>query len=370
MEVIPIYYTRRNALARPASRSHTKAVDRRGIFERVGAASFGLGWYAYEIMTSLARTDSSPCKKPTQEAPSLNIQTGYSFDYPSPSSPKDNNDRLTQDTWSVSNPGVEGVVGYEGSCLASQGTCEDRSISGPTFVQRLSTASNGSCAILALFDPVTRKLHVACTGDSRAVLGRQRRGGKWEAVPLSVDRNGGNADEIKRIAAEHPDEDIDRILQNGRVLGLAATRTFGDAHWKWPLELQRFARKRYLSDITREHEGQVYKSPPYITAEPEVTTTILRVGKKSFMIMASDGLWDTMSSKQAVDLVLRWLEWRESGRPAKPASPPKGEKWDKFDWRKHYSSGWKVVKETITVQDENAAVHLIHNALGVLITIN
>lgn len=442
-----IYLIRRQSTAAESSNG-----SRAFGFASVGAASFALGWYAYDKTSLKSKDDASYLKG--KAVPNLDPQSGYPFDYLSPPSPKDINARLNGDTWSVSNPSVDGVARYDGSCLPSNGPCEDRSISGrfsspfpwqpntqwmawgvfdghlgsqtsqaltqhlvpyvhtylkqvaesaapslddatihkaikeaflaldkafvqhgqetvanpalsfATKVQRLATASNGSCAILSLFDPSTRKLHVACTGDSRAVLGRQAPDGKWETIPLSVDQGGGNPDEIKRIAAEHPDEDIDGIVKDGRVLGLATARAFGDAHWKWPLELQKFARERFLSDVTRVHKEEVYKSPPYITAEPEVTTTTLPAGKNSFMIMASDGLWDTMSSEQAVDLISRWLEWKESGRPAKPTPPPKGEKWDKFQWSEYYSSGWKVVDETITVQDKNAAVHLTRNALG------
>lgn len=42
------------------------------------------------------------------------------------------------------------------------------------------------------------------------------------------------------------------------------------------------------------------------TAEPEITTT--RVRKGDFLIMASDGLWDCITSEEAVGLVGIWLE--------------------------------------------------------------
>jgi len=74
-------------------------------------------------------------------------------------------------------------------------------------VLRLTLGSNGSCALLALFDPSTRTLRVACTGDSRAVLGYQTADGKWEVVPLSVDQNVKNAAEMERVHREHPGED-------------------------------------------------------------------------------------------------------------------------------------------------------------------
>ena len=40
-------------------------------------------------------------------------------------------------------------------------------------VELLAPAISGSCALLSFYDPRTKLLRVACTGDSRAVLGRR-----------------------------------------------------------------------------------------------------------------------------------------------------------------------------------------------------
>ena len=439
-----VFVKRQSTVATPLRETRSRASTIAG----VGIAFFGLGWYASHTTHAKDEVKQSAQTTPSlQESPGPSPYAGYPFGFLSPPTPVDVTGRLTKDTWSVSNPGVEGVSGYDGSRLACNEPCEDRYIHG-TFpsplqpgtswmtwgvfdghlgsqtsqaltqhlvpyvhaflskvnrpsidddvihkaikaafvdldkafvlqaqetmdngdlpfsakVQRLATASNGSCALLSLFDPTSRKLHVACTGDSRAVLGRQSDDGKWETVPLSIDQGGSNEAEAERIAREHPGEE--GIVKDGRVFGLATARAFGDAHWKWPLELQTYARERFVADVTRANKPEIYKTPPYITAEPEVTTTVLPPGKRAFMIMASDGLWDSMTSEQAVEMVARWLEWKSSGKPAVPTPPPKGEKWDKFDWAPYYSTGWKVVDETVTVQDGNAAVHLTRNALG------
>lgn len=425
------FIRRQSTVATPLTKTRGKASTIAG----VSVLSFGLGWYAYNTIHAKEEVKQSAVTTPKprgshEESPTA----GYPFRFLTPPTPVEVADRPNQDTWSVLNPGVEGVSGYAGSRLACNEPCEDRYIHG-TFpspfqpganwmiwgvfdghlgsqtsqaltqhlvpyvhaflknanqpnidddvvhkaikaafldldkafvlqaqetvnndnlsfaakVQCLETASNGSCALLSLFDPTSRKLHVACTGDSRAVLGRQTEDGKWETVPLSIDQGGSNEAEAERIAREHPGEE--GIVKDGRVFGLATARAFGDAHWKWPLELQTYATERFLADVTRANKPEIYKTPPYITAEPEVTSTALPRGKRAFMIMASDGLWDTMTSEQAVEMVARWLEWKASGRPAVPAPPPKGEKWEKFDWAPYYSTGWKVVDETVTVQD-------------------
>lgn len=45
-------------------------------------------------------------------------------------------------------------------------------------VKKLAPAFAGSCALLSMYDSTTKTLHVACTGDSRAVLGQRRADGK------------------------------------------------------------------------------------------------------------------------------------------------------------------------------------------------
>ena len=228
---------------------------------------------------------------------------------------------------------------------------------------RLGTGSNGSCALLSLYDPSSRKLHVACTGDSRAVLGRQAPDGAWEVVPLSIDQSGQNPAEKERVAAEHPDEKIDELVRDGRVLGLATARAFGDGHWKWPLATNERARDAYLADTVRAQKPELYRTPPYVTAKPEVATTVIDRTQPAFMIVATDGLWDALSSEQAVGLVGKWLAWRAEGMPD-PASGAAPSEFSRFDYVRHRENEGRISPEKFTVCDENAAVHLTRNSLG------
>lgn len=89
----------------------------------------------------------------------------------------------------------------------------------------LRPAIAGSCAIVAYIEG--NELFVACTGDSRAVVGRRRGDGSFEAVPLSEDQTTANPAEHARLLEEHPDE-RDTVIIRGRVLGgLMPTRAFG-----------------------------------------------------------------------------------------------------------------------------------------------
>jgi len=52
-------------------------------------------------------------------------------------------------------------------------------------------------------------------------------------------------------------------------------------------------------------------TPPYFTAEPEVTT-FESVKRGDFLVLASDGLWDSLTNEEVVGLVGKWLEERGS----------------------------------------------------------
>ncbi|KAG7294197.1 hypothetical protein NEMBOFW57_004267 [Staphylotrichum longicolle] len=228
-------------------------------------------------------------------------------------------------------------------------------------VKLLAPGYAGSCALLSLYDPSSTTLHVACTGDSRAVLGRQKPDGTWEAVPLSVDQTGSNADEIARINREHPGEE-DTIAKDGRVLGFAVSRAFGDGRLKWPLELQQTLWRKFNGPAPLTPRYDV-RTPPYMTAEPVVTATRIDPDTPSFLIMASDGLWDNLSNQQAVDLVGKWLRMSGAREGNSEAAPPRYETLDFSHFRKGLVER-RFTEARTTVQDENAAVHLVRNSLG------
>lgn len=161
-------------------------------------------------------------------------------------------------------------------------------------VRRFAPAFAGSCALLSLYDPQTSRLSVACTGDSRAVLGRQSPDGKkWEAVPLSIDQTGSNLAEVARLNTEHSGEE--GLAKDGRVLGLGVSRAFGDGRWKWPSEATKDFSRRFCGPVALSPKYNL-QTPPYITAEPVVTTTAIQSGGPCFLILATDGLWDRVES--------------------------------------------------------------------------
>jgi pyruvate dehydrogenase phosphatase len=242
----------------------------------------------------------------------------------------------------------------------------------------LAPALSGSCALLSFYDSRSKLLRVACTGDSRAVLGRRGTNGKWTATPLSEDQTGGTTSEAERLRKEHPGEP--NVVRNGRVLGgLEPSRAFGDASYKWSLQTNQELKKSYFSRTP----SALLKTPPYVTAEPVVTTTKVEPEKGDFVVMATDGLWEMLTNEEVVGLVGQWLD--SQGGPASQGSQTQA--WIKSWWssqqqlsveQRNGGSGegqrapirqqqWGTktsVHERFVVEDKNVATHLVRNALG------
>ncbi|KAK4559924.1 hypothetical protein RGQ29_008925 [Quercus rubra] len=126
----------------------------------------------------------------------------------------------------------------------------------------------GSTAVVALLTP--DHIVVANCGDSRAVLCR---GGV--AIPLSQDHKPDRSDELARIEAA-----------GGRVIFVNGARVAGI------LAMSRAIGDKYLK--------------PFVTSEPEITFT-KREPEDECLILASDGLWDVLSSELACDVARECL---------------------------------------------------------------
>ncbi|KAH9908205.1 phosphatase [Xylariomycetidae sp. FL2044] len=241
----------------------------------------------------------------------------------------------------------------------------------------LGPALSGSCALLSFYDSASKTLRVACTGDSRAVLGRRSNSGKWTAHALSEDQTGRNPNEEARMRKAHPGED--RVIRNGRVLGgLEPTRAFGDASYKWTKDIS----DRLRASFFGRQSSPYLRTPPYVTAEPVVTTTKIQPEKGDFLVMATDGLWEMLTNEEVVGLVGKWIETQASEQ----SNSQLGSVWSKM-----FGSGqglpveagksdgpdgqktpirlqqWGISpdeKGRFLVKDKNVATHLIRNALG------
>lgn len=232
----------------------------------------------------------------------------------------------------------------------------------------LMPALSGSCALLSFYDTNSRMLKVAVTGDSRALLGSFR-DNMWTVRQLSIDQTGSNPSEVARIISEHPDEP--NVVRNGRVLGtLEPSRAFGDCRYKLPASIQEKIYKQFFG--RRLPSG--LSSPPYVTAEPVITTTKITPENNDFLVMASDGLYEMLSNEEIVGLVVKWMEKEKMVKPSKSfwnyfGSTEKGlpqvadvtnDKSSKQPFRKNRLSAGSGY----LLEDRNVSTHLIRNALS------
>ncbi|KAL6960281.1 protein-serine,threonine phosphatase [Sarracenia purpurea var. burkii] len=139
----------------------------------------------------------------------------------------------------------------------------------------MEVALAGSTAVVAVV--TADRIVVANCGDSRAVLCRAGR-----ALPLSSDHKPDRADELARIEAS-----------GGRVIFVNGARVEGI------LAMSRALGDKFLK--------------PIVTSEPEISF-IERDPDDECLILASDGLWDVMSSDLACEVASECL--REGNPPA------------------------------------------------------
>ncbi|KAK0597503.1 hypothetical protein LWI29_025986 [Acer saccharum] len=147
-------------------------------------------------------------------------------------------------------------------------TCACGNLGNGCICPSLELALGGSTAVVAVLTAC--HIIVANCGDSRAVLCR---GGR--VVPLSRDHKPDRPDELQRIQAA-----------GGRVINLDGPRVEGI------LAMSRAIGDRYLK--------------PVVTAEPEISFTE-RDPEDECLIIASDGLWDVISSELACEMASECL---------------------------------------------------------------
>jgi pyruvate dehydrogenase phosphatase len=227
----------------------------------------------------------------------------------------------------------------------------------------LMHALSGSTALISFYDNQTRQLRIACTGTSRALLGRRAKDARgdtiYEVHVLSEDQTPENPKEVARIRSEHPGESL---FKDGRYFGLRTTRAFGHAHLKLPHEdMERM--RRFDGPTADEHlPANVLKTPPYLTVEPVIVTTDVQPG--DFLIMATEGLWQWLTNAEAVGLVGMWLDEPLASKSgyddpiARDALPVRIDEDKTPRWKR-----WGTQKRFVNV-DGNAATHLLRNALG------
>ncbi|XP_010259228.1 PREDICTED: probable protein phosphatase 2C 42 isoform X2 [Nelumbo nucifera] len=161
---------------------------------------------------------------------------------------------------------------------------------------RPSIATVGSCCLVGVIHQ--RTLYVANVGDSRVVLGKKvGNTGGIAAIQLSTEHNANLEAVRQELKQLHPNDPQIVVLKHGvwRVKGIIqVSRSIGDVYMKHAQY-----NREPLNGKFRLSEPM---DMPILTANPSVVSLPLQPND-SFIIFASDGLWEHLSNEKAVDIV-------------------------------------------------------------------
>ena len=199
----------------------------------------------------------------------------------------------------------------------------------------IGIALSGATSLTAMvtLEENKRKLYVANLGDSSAVLVRKHNHHEQEfsAYKLTKSHTAKSMKEYERLIREHPDEEKTLANVNSygemRLLGvLIPTRSFGDSILKWQVKesqrINKLLSKQphvYTTNIKRstltEHLETAMKTPPYVTAKPEIYVRDLENNENivdKYCILGSDGIWDKISPEIASYLTIHAMRKRKN----------------------------------------------------------
>ncbi|KAJ8083766.1 hypothetical protein PM082_002532 [Marasmius tenuissimus] len=179
-------------------------------------------------------------------------------------------------------------------------------------------AKAGSTALLARIS--SGHVELMNVGDCRAVMTFRDNNSDQNirTEQLTNDQNPHHPEEVQRLRAEHPGEEDTVIMQN-RVLGrIGTTRSFGDVYYKekdtWlALDVMGHPKLTPKHGLSWRHQSEVlfgyYKSPPYLTAMPEVRA--FSASPASMLVMATDGLWSLVDNEWVAENIWTGVEKEE-----------------------------------------------------------
>jgi pyruvate dehydrogenase phosphatase len=230
-------------------------------------------------------------------------------------------------------------------------------ISGAVDPDLVEIALSGACACVAHIKGSI--LNVANVGDCRAVVGHLDPDGTWRAIPMSTDQNIDNEVEVQRLRNSHPKTESGTIVKNDRLLGqLIPLRAFGDVRFKWAASDLKSLAIAVGGTSLPNYIPANYLTPPYLIAQPDVTRRQLCHSDR-FLIIASDGLWETMSNNEVVEIIGDHLLGKES-RSRAMTNVYNGLTFGEIAQLLHERQRGLAHLST----DDNGATHLIRHALG------
>ena len=177
-------------------------------------------------------------------------------------------------------------------------------------------SSSGTCSIFVFI--MNGMLTVSNLGDSRAVLCRV--GKEITAIELSWDQKPTRKDEKQRIM--NSGGKIERLNYNGEWVG--PYRVWADE------EGPGIAMTRTLGDFQAKKIGLI--------SRPETDHLVLKRRDK-FIVLASDGIWDVMSSAEVVGFILKHEDsWNNDNKIAEMLCNEARSRWEDSNSKSSFSN--------------------------------
>jgi serine/threonine protein phosphatase PrpC len=155
--------------------------------------------------------------------------------------------------------------------------------------ESINSLFSGTTCVSVIFTP--ERLIVPNIGDSRAVMGRYDKStGKYKAIELSRDHKPTEKDEAKRIYEN--DGRIQPFTEDGEFVGPQRV-------WIKEEEVPGLAMTRSFGDRVAATVG--------VMSEPEIKEFDFCEEDK-YMIIASDGIWEFISSQECIDIIQNYYE--------------------------------------------------------------
>ena len=155
--------------------------------------------------------------------------------------------------------------------------------------QNIDSVFSGTTCVSVIYTP--EKLICPNIGDSRAVLARyDKNKNKYNAIDLTRDHKPTESDERQRIIEN--DGRIQPFIEDGEFVG-------PERIWIKEEDVPGLAMTRSFGDRVAATVG--------VISEPEIKELDLNENDK-FMIIASDGIWEFISSQECIDIISSYYE--------------------------------------------------------------
>ena len=147
----------------------------------------------------------------------------------------------------------------------------------------------GTCGVVCAVEDGC--VWAANAGDSRAIVVEDRDRGGIHGVAITTDLNTSCKSECDKVAARSSDTDAVRYNERDRAAAAATKRVAGSLMVTRALGDGYLKRKELSMPPFEDHV-------PYITAKPKVSRMDLDK-RHTFLVIASDGVWDHLSNDEA-----------------------------------------------------------------------